>query len=108
MSPAMTDVMNERQRQIEAEGYNAAHDDTHAGDRGLARAAVCYAKHYIRRQWVFEERPENYKDEAAPNDWPWSDAAWKPKNPRRDLIRAAALLIAQIDQMDRAAPTPKP
>lgn len=39
-------------------------------------------------------------------NWPrsWSRAWWKPKNPRRDLVRAAALLIAEIERLDRRAP----
>ncbi|AKQ30008.1 TPA: hypothetical protein JI225_05075 [Acinetobacter baumannii] len=26
---------------------------------------------------------------------------WKPKSPRQDLVRAAALLIAEIERLDR-------
>jgi len=33
---------------------------------------------------------------------------WKPKGPRRDLIRAAALIVAEIERIDRRAPTPEP
>jgi hypothetical protein len=35
--------------------------------------------------------------------WPWHDDWWKPKDRRRDLIRAAALIVAEIERLDRAA-----
>ena len=31
----------------------------------------------------------------------WSRDWWKPKNRRHDLVRAAALLIAEIERLDR-------
>jgi len=101
MSKASDDVLAERQRQIGAEGFDAAHDDGHDDDRALARASFCYLGHYVRRQWVFGHDPENYKAEEPPDEWPWDFEWWKPKDPRRDLVRAAALLLAQIEQMDR-------
>lgn len=33
--------------------------------------------------------------------WPWSPEWWKPKDPRRDLIRGIALLIAEAERRDR-------
>ncbi|MCY2697597.1 hypothetical protein [Acinetobacter baumannii] len=33
--------------------------------------------------------------------WPFADTFWKPKSPRQDLVRAAALLIAEIERLDR-------
>jgi len=33
--------------------------------------------------------------------WPWDPKWWKPKDRRRDLVRAAALIIAEIDRHDR-------
>jgi hypothetical protein len=39
---AVTDVMAERRRQVEQEGWTPGHDDTH-DDGSLALAAVCYA-----------------------------------------------------------------
>ena len=81
-SGAILDVAAERQRQIHVEGWSAEHDDKHT--RGeLVGAAICYA-----RGWIAAE-------------WSWSLAWWKPKNRRYDLVRAAALLIAEIDRLDR-------
>jgi hypothetical protein len=36
--------------------------------------------------------------------WPskWAEHWFKPKDPRRDLVRAAALCIAEIERLDRA------
>ncbi|MBV6578953.1 hypothetical protein JL978_18680, partial [Acinetobacter baumannii] len=45
--------------------------------------------------------PEVYMDEDAAGWWPFADTFWKPKSPRQDLVRAAALLIAEIERLDR-------
>ena len=33
--------------------------------------------------------------------WPWDSGWWKPKNRRHDLVRAAALVVAEIERLDR-------
>ncbi len=38
---------------------------------------------------------------SPPGGWPFADTFWKPKSPRQDLVRAAALLIAEIERLDR-------
>lgn len=35
--------------------------------------------------------------------WPFPPRSWKPKDRRRDLVRAAALLVAEIERLDREA-----
>ncbi len=85
MSQAEIDVLAERQRQIYAEGFDEAHDEKWA-DGQLVDAAMCYCA----------------PDECPPK-WPWSPRWWKPKDRRRDLVRAAALIIAEIDRLDRIA-----
>jgi hypothetical protein len=35
--------------------------------------------------------------------WPWEDKWWKPKDRRRDLVRAGALIVAEIERLDRLA-----
>jgi hypothetical protein len=92
---AITDVLAERQRQVEAEGWSAEHDDAH-GAGVLSAAGMCYAGH-ATLTLTGEARDE------VPAPWPWAAEWWKPKNPRRDLVRAAALLIAEIERIDRAA-----
>ena len=97
MSNAIDDVVAERQRQVVAEGWTEKHDDQHS-DGELAQAAACYA--------VFSAFSQHYRTVTKaepPIYWPWDLSWWKPKNPRRDLVRAAALLIAEIERLDRAA-----
>jgi len=113
-SKAITDVLKERQRQIETEGWSEEHDDEHT-DESLILAAVCYALPSNRRRPI--KRSEDFDDSGGRGDcpvwrqkikpvpflWPisWSVDWWKPKTKRRDLIKAAALLIAEIERMDR-------
>jgi hypothetical protein len=102
---AVADIAAERARQMSVEGWAPEHDDEH-DDRSLAQAAACYVQHYISRQWVYAEGDKAaYQNEQAPYEWPdnWCTTWWKPKNPRRDLVRAAALIAAEIDRIDRAA-----
>ena len=103
MSKALEDVAAERARQITKERWTLKHDDKH-NDRSLASAALSYTQHVVRRGWVFDNGyTESYTDEEVPYTWPesWADKWWKPKNPRRDLVRAAALIVAEIERLDR-------
>jgi len=112
MSKAIDDVVAERQRQIDFEGWTADHDDEH-GNREMAQAASDYVSHYVGRSWLadpdsdlrkaFGGSLDQYRAEEAPEDWPWDERWWKPKDPRRDLVRAAALIIAEIERLDRKA-----
>lgn len=87
-SDAIGEVIAERERQISREGWTAEHDAMHPVGQ-LARAGAGYAK------FAFANR------HAPPVNWPWDEKWWKPKSPRRNLIRAAALIIAEIERMDR-------
>jgi hypothetical protein len=89
------EILAERRRQIEAEGFDHQHDDqTKPGD--LLRAAFCYVNVSFQRiAWGHAG--------DAPSQWPWARQWWKPKDNRRDLIRAAALIVAEIERLDRAA-----
>lgn len=98
---AWLDVQAERRRQITAEGWTPEHDDEHA-DGQMARAAACYA----------------LAGSSAPNDgtaallvslaWPWDEQWWKPSTPRRDLVKACALALAEIERLDRAGISQSP
>lgn len=80
---AARDVLAERERQKAVEGWTPAHDDGHT-DNELSRAAACYAI-----------------GNAAL--WPWSMRWWKPTDRRRDLVKAGALVLAEIERLDRSA-----
>lgn len=88
---AARDVLAERQRQIDKEGWAPEHDDEHdAGE--MASAAACYV------------RARSYPSASGkPADWPWGACWWKPKDERSNLVRAAALLLAEIERIDRSA-----
>lgn len=83
-------IAAERKRQVEAEGWTPEHDDGHHGG-DLAFAAAHYALTPSHRYWV---------------DWPWPeppkahDAAYGPDR-IRDLVKAGALIAAEIDRLIR-------
>ncbi|HCE9784511.1 TPA: hypothetical protein NH348_003290 [Pseudomonas aeruginosa] len=35
--------------------------------------------------------------------WPWDEEWWKPKSARENLVRAGALVLAEIERLDRSA-----
>lgn len=89
---AAHDVLAERRRQVDQEGWTPSHDDAHAtGD--MALAAACYA--------VADN--ENYPLPEPPDLWPWDPDWWKPTTERRNLVKAGALILAEIERLDRAA-----
>lgn len=96
LTKAAQDVLAERQRQQEREGYTIQHDDEHSYN-SLALAGVSYATIAARPDPDFLP----YGGGKTPASWPWEPAAWKPKGPRRDLVRATALLLAAIEKIDR-------
>ncbi len=101
MSKAIEDVTAERLRQQSVEGWTPEHDDEH-DDGSLAMAAVCYAEHANADHWVCSYCQD--EDRKIPERWPWDPKWWKPTNndARRDLVKAAALLVAEIERLDRA------
>lgn len=98
---AWLDVQAERRRQITAEGWTPEHDDAHSHGQ-MARASACYA----------------LAGSSAPNDgtaallvslaWPWDEQWWKPSTARRDLVKACALALAEIERLDRACISQSP
>lgn len=95
---AWLDVHAERRRQVDEEAFDPSHDDM--ATRGqLARAAGCYALHAggVGTNW-----PKGIGNGSA-LFWPWDKDWWKPKAPRETLIRAGALILAELERIDRAA-----
>jgi hypothetical protein len=88
--PVIVEIARERERQISGEGYNYGHDDAHhTGD--IARLACMYAN--PTRDLVYAAMEKYWGDVS---DW------LKHKTRRRDLIRAAALIVAEIERLDRS------
>lgn len=90
-TPAAASVLHERARQIILEGHSADDDDRHPA-MALARAAACY---------ILQDAGPSILAQVFTRLWPWSQSWFKVKDPRRNLVRAAALLLAQIEKMDR-------
>ena len=101
-------IAQERARQVEEEGYDAAHDAAH-DDFSLAEAAICYARMATNMGHCIWQQP-------PPRDWPgsWHRKHWKPEprgsNPSpmieakdaiKMLTKAGALIAAEIDRLDK-------
>src|ERR1017187_425983 len=94
MTKAADDVLTERGRQQSVEGWTQSHDDLHTtGD--LAKAAACYA---IAASWPDSNRRS---EGALPLGWPWEPEWFKPTTRRHDLVKAGALILAEIERLDR-------
>ena len=92
MSKAAWDVLAERERQKEVEGWHPDHDDAYKGCE-LAVASAMYTLY-----------TDSYPNAGEPPElWPWDAEWWKPKDYRRDLVRAGALILAEIERLDRAS-----
>lgn len=110
LTTAARDVLAERAGQVSREGWGPAHDDAHRLGE-LALAAACYAldgaerthqvdlfsgigKRQVRAGWFDIKRLL----------WPWDWAWFKPKTDRRrNLVIAGALVLAEIERLDRVA-----
>lgn len=90
-SRGVRDVIVERRRQINIEGWSSHHDDQHSYGE-MALAAGCYAMFGLC-----------FNAGDPPKYWPWDKKWWKPSDKRRNLVKAAALIIAEIERIDRAA-----
>lgn len=77
----INEIITERKRQID-KGWSYKHDDTLV-DGQLTWAAAAYA---------------TGKSELHPSGW-----VYKPSTKRRRLIKAAALIVAEIERLDRRA-----
>lgn len=109
-------ITEERARQISAEGWTPEHDDDHELGE-MACAAACYATPKLDRK--MEERVETRDNARGCSDpeepypvtvilpalWPWDAEWWKPcpEDRIRELIKAGALIAAEIDRLQRKA-----
>ena len=91
---ALSDIADERLRQIEIEGWSASHDDEHSKGE-LAVAGACYA---------LEPHTPKGKEGTAPSIWPWDKSWWKPKSAHSNWVRGAALIVAELAKRYRSAP----
>jgi hypothetical protein len=85
-------IAAERIRQIKGEGWHEEHDDEHT-ECQLARAAVWYAL------------PDEWRTRLVPfcfEMWPWENQWLKTGDRIRELVKAGALIAAEIDRLERA------
>ena len=83
-------IAQERERQISKEGYTTEHDDEYNYVGQMSQAAVCY----------IEQNLDDDKDGLG--NWPWDWRTWNPsEDPIRNLVKAGALIAAEIDKMQR-------
>ncbi|WP_368767485.1 hypothetical protein [Pseudomonas aeruginosa] len=90
---AWIDVQAERRRQVEAEGWTPEHDDLYCAAE-LPRAAAAYIL--------------NGANDEAPAIWPFVAKWWKPRDARSNYVRASALILAEIERLDRAGISQSP
>lgn len=79
----------ERKRQVEELGYDYSNDELYSNNE-LAQAGIYYALRHDDREEL---------DALMSGNWPWDQKYWKPtpKDRVRELVKAGALIAAQID-----------
>lgn len=89
-------ITDERERQF-ANGYTTQHDDLHARGQiasaaeSFAAAAACQAR----------GNSVDTAERAAINIWPWDNEPKVESDPIRNLVKAAALIVAEIERLQR-------
>lgn len=102
---ALALIAAERRRHTAA-GWTPEHDDQH-DDGSLGFAAASYA-HSASKLDGF--RDLDRREGVIPPCWPWSANRWKPSlgngasGRTRELVKAGALIVAEIERLRRAAP----
>lgn len=88
-------IAAERARQVAVEGWTPEHDDAHATGE-LLEAALAYGCHSL-------EQVKNWHSMRTVHGlWPWDVNWWKPSDdPIRNLVKAGALIAAEIDRLKR-------
>lgn len=99
MPDGVTLIALERTRQISEEGWTPEHDDMHeAGE--MAQAAGLYA-FYAHSDEAVAHAVSLRRSFLCPPGWPFAPEWWKPKDRISNLIRAGALIAAEIDRLHR-------
>jgi len=96
MKTAIEMIADERKRQIEVEGFTIEQDDVYYDSGDLALAGACYALGTCAGS--FED-----KNSSLYKHWPFGEVWWKPtpNNRIRELIKAGALIVAEIERLQR-------
>jgi energy-coupling factor transporter ATP-binding protein EcfA2 len=94
----MVDIAMERHRQMTACGYGRVEDDDHKKGE-LAAMAAAYG--------LLSTGHDNpaVQEKVREDFWPWKGPMPTHHSRRELLVTAAALLVAEIERLDRATPT---
>ena len=102
---AIAMLLRERKRQVAEEGFRTSADDGTSGQ--LARAAATYAMPEDSRSYVMSMTVPGGKKIGPPVTWPYSAPWWKPGEEDsvdgriRELVKAGALIVAEIERLLR-------
>ncbi|MDU9391564.1 hypothetical protein [Pseudomonas sp. zfem002] len=99
-STAVGDLLAERRRQIQEEGYTAERDDQYTEGQ-LAAAASTYAFWADPRGASPDDHLSFIANPPPLWPWSWSPENWKPTSQRSMLIKAGALILAELGRLDR-------
>jgi hypothetical protein len=110
MATALESIAEERKRQVEVEGWTHEHDDAHEHGE-LAFAAAAYATHAARPQGQMDVSVNCYGQRSnvgwfsiSRMLWPFHQEWFKcGPDARRELVKAGALIVAEIERLDRLA-----
>lgn len=94
---AVRDIEMERDYQIKQKDCQTTRDDTYT-DNQLIRAACSYALHATNEAQGGCEQTHA----TIMGVWPWPEGSFSKCDKRSSLVKAAALLVAEIERIDRA------
>lgn len=84
-STAIDLVKEEREKQINKHGYTAVYDRQHP-KKAVLYGALAYLNSII------------YSSNVGIEDWPFKEESFKPEGDIKNLVKAAAMIIAEIDK----------
>ena len=91
-------IADERKRQIEVEGWDEEHD-SEITDCALAVAAAAYALDVAANYTGEHETWKDLYKEYSVAIFPFDDFKPTPNDPIRQLVKAGALIAAEIDKL---------
>lgn len=89
----IADLLAERRRLADQEGFTPEQVDALSFDQ-LARAGGCYA---LYGSWP------SFVPSIPPSQWPLQSGQWKPADRRATLVMAMAMIMINIESIDRQA-----
>ena len=97
-------IAEERERQINEEGYTELHDKNH-DLLEFIYAAITYAESakvdaLSNGLDISDIKIMRLKQEKCDTCWPWGSCTFKPTTCKRDLVKAGALIAAAIDRLN--------